>query len=80
LSNQADNLDVAAEYQQERTDARVAAQVAAHRNACARISRDDCLQCGIDIPVARQIAVPGVQCCRDCQALIDLRANGVRRV
>ena len=80
MTNQPDHLGAAAEYTQERTDATVAAQVAEHRKASARISRDDCLECGADIPVARQIAVPGVQCCRDCQDLIDLRSKGVRRV
>ena len=80
MNNQSDNLDVAAEYTQERTDATVAAQVAEYRQACARISREDCVECGEDIPTARQTAVPGVQCCRDCQDLIDLRSKGVRRV
>lgn len=79
MTNQADNLDIAAEYTQERTDATVAAQVAEYRQASARIGRDDCLECGADIPVARQIAVPGVQCCRDCQERIDFNAKGARR-
>lgn len=79
MTNHSDNLDVAAERTQESTDAAVAAKVAEYRAACARISRDDCLECGTDIPVARQIAVPGVQCCVDCQAVADIRAGGVRR-
>lgn len=79
MNNQSDNLDFAAEYTQEVTDATVAARVAEYRAACARISRDDCEQCGTDIPIARQIAVPGVQCCVDCQSIADIRAGGVRR-
>lgn len=64
MNNQSDNLDVAAEY----------------RLACARISRDDCAECGDEIPEGRRAAVPGVQCCRDCQSISDLRVKGVRRV
>lgn len=80
MNNQSDNLDVAAEYTQQKTDATIAAQVAEYREACKRISRDDCLECGVDIPVARQIAVNGVQHCRPCAEQIDLKAKGVRRV
>ena len=80
MNNQSDNLDVAAEYTQERTDATVAAQVAEYRQACARISRDDCAECGDEIPEGRRAAVPGAQHCVSCAQLIDLKANGVRRV
>lgn len=80
MTNQSDNLDVAAEYTQERTDATVAAQVAVFRQSCARISRDDCIECGVDIPVARQIAVPGVQMCFDCQSITDVKTKGVPRI
>jgi RNA polymerase-binding transcription factor DksA len=79
LTNKPDHLDAAAEFQQERTDARIAVQVAEHRKLMARIGRDDCLECGVDIPVARQIAVKGVQHCRDCQERIDFNAQGARR-
>ncbi len=37
------------------------------------VSRADCLECGADIPAARQLAVPGVQFCVDCQQLQEVR-------
>ena len=80
MNNQSDNLDVAAEYTQERTDATVAAQVAEYRQACARISRDDCAECGDEIPEGRRVAVPGVQHCVICAEHLGVKKNGVRRV
>lgn len=80
MNNQSDNLDVAAEYTQERTDATVAAQVAEYRQACARISRYDCAECGDEIPEGRRAAVPGVQNCVACAQRADIRKSGVRRV
>lgn len=80
MNNQSDNLDVAAEYTQERTDATVAAQVAEYRQACARISRDDCAECGDEIPEGRRVAVPGVQNCVQCAENLSVKKNGVRRV
>lgn len=79
MNNQSDNLDVAAEYTQQKTDAAIAAQVAEYREACKRISRDDCLECGVDIPEQRQAAVKGVQHCVACAELIAIRKGGVRR-
>lgn len=79
MHNPADNLDVAAEYTQERTDAAVAEQVAAFRQASSRPSRPDCLECGEDIPEQRQLAVKGVQHCVACAQLIAIRKGGVRR-
>ena len=31
-------------------------------------SRDNCVECGLEIPSARQIAIPGVETCIDCQS------------
>jgi phage/conjugal plasmid C-4 type zinc finger TraR family protein len=45
----------------------------------AGISADDCESCGEEIPVARQIAVPGVQHCVVCAGRIELSRGGVRR-
>ena len=36
-------------------------------------SADDCQECGECIPSARQIAIPGVQNCVDCQELVEAR-------
>lgn len=79
MHNQSDNLDFASVLTQERTDAAIASQVAEYREACKRISRDDCAECDTPIPVARQIAVPGVQHCVACAELIAIRKGGVRR-
>lgn len=80
MNNQSDNLDVAAEYTQERTDATVAAQVAEYRQACARPSRTECAECGEVIPEQRREAVLGVQHCVPCAVQIDVKTNGVRRI
>ena len=34
-------------------------------------SREDCIECGEDIPEARRKAVPGVQLCIGCQSALD---------
>lgn len=44
------------------------------------VSRADCAECGEDIPVNRQQAVPGVQLCFECQSILDIRTQPVRRV
>jgi RNA polymerase-binding transcription factor DksA len=44
------------------------------------VSADDCEVCGAEIPVARQIAVPGTQTCVMCASRAELAAKGVRRV
>lgn len=43
-------------------------------------SLSECAECGDEIPEGRRVAVPGVQHCVSCAQLIDLKANGVRRV
>lgn len=32
---------------------------------------DDCVMCGLQIPSERQIAIPGVETCVDCQELCE---------
>lgn len=36
-------------------------------------SAEDCDSCGVDIPQARRLAVPGCQSCVDCQSLREVR-------
>lgn len=36
-------------------------------------SAEDCESCGVDIPQARRLAVPGCQRCVDCQSLREVR-------
>lgn len=44
------------------------------------ISADNCVECDEEIPVPRQIAVPGCQTCVLCQGLMDLAQKVVKRV
>lgn len=60
------------ELAQEREEAERAAAIEA-RVRYQGDSRADCLECGADIPEARQRAVPGVQFCVDCQQLQEVR-------
>lgn len=42
----------------------------------AKPSLQECSQCGEDIPLARQVAVPGVEMCIHCQTLAErFKAN-----
>lgn len=34
-----------------------------------------CVECGVEIPEARRIAVPGVKLCIPCQEIIDREAS-----
>lgn len=36
-----------------------------------RPSMVNCVECGEEIPKARRVAVPGVECCVDCQSLLE---------
>ena len=38
-------------------------------------SREHCVDCGADIPAARQAAIPGVRLCVACQAEHDVEDN-----
>ncbi|MBX9754792.1 MAG: TraR/DksA C4-type zinc finger protein [Pseudomonadaceae bacterium] len=63
------------------TERDTALAIAAIRAECSStvISADDCERCGAEIPIARQIAVPGVQKCAPCTHRAWLAAKGVRR-
>lgn len=36
-------------------------------------SAEDCESCGVEIPQARRLAVPGCQHCVDCRTLMEVR-------
>lgn len=36
-------------------------------------SAEDCESCGVEIPLARRLAVPGCQTCTECQSLREVR-------
>jgi phage/conjugal plasmid C-4 type zinc finger TraR family protein len=70
----ADDIDIA----QERIEADMAHRIAS-RTVYTGISAKECEECGDDIPEDRRVAVKGVKLCAPCAALVELRANGVRR-
>ena len=57
---------------QEQIDASVEDAVELARSRLPRgKSLENCEECGADIPEARQLAVPGVRLCVDCQQEVD---------
>lgn len=63
-------FEMAQKREQDERDARIAARV-----RYEGVSRTDCIECGAAIPAARQVAIPGVQCCTECQSIREKR-NG----
>lgn len=56
----------------EQIEATVSDAVARARSAAAAgPSLSHCAECGEEIPVRRQLAVPGVRCCVGCQEILD---------
>ena len=41
------------------------------RKQAPQDSADCCVECGLEIPGARQIALPGVQTCVDCAEMLE---------
>jgi phage/conjugal plasmid C-4 type zinc finger TraR family protein len=77
LERAPDPMDEASQIAQLTVSAAVA-EIRA-RAAKSGPSRADCLECGDDIPEARQLAVKGVEHCVSCAQLIAVRQGGVRR-
>ena len=70
------------ENQYEMAERLQRAQIAAGVESIQRysgISRDDCAECGDEIPEGRRVAVPGVQHCVICAEHLGVKKNGVRR-
>lgn len=63
-------FEMAQKREQDERDARIAARV-----RYEGVSRADCIECGAAIPEARQVAIPGVQRCTECQSIREKR-NG----
>ena len=61
-------FEMAQKREQDERDARIAARV-----RYEGLSRPDCIECGEAIPEARQVAIPGVQCCVECQSIRETR-------
>lgn len=70
----ADNADIANELMQARMDALLAAPPATMVLASAL----ECESCGVDIPEARRLAVPGCQLCVECQGLVEFGGRHAR--
>ncbi|WAB92499.1 TraR/DksA C4-type zinc finger protein [Pseudomonas citronellolis] len=67
----ADLLDMAAEQEENRLQGLLATR---QRPAPAySISETHCVECGTEIPAARRIAVPGCECCVECQGMREVR-------
>lgn len=69
-----DNADIANDLMQARVDALLAARPV----AVGLVSALECEGCGVDIPEARRLAVPGCQLCVDCQGLVELGGRHAR--
>ena len=64
-----DEADIASEYQSREMEA-----LLKHRKKkvlTAKDSADHCQECGLEIPSARQIAVPGCSLCTQCAAWLE---------
>lgn len=68
----ADDLDVASEREEHQ---RAGAILALQRKQppAYTISAEHCEDCGVAIPAARRVAVPGCQRCVDCQGIREAR-------
>ena len=38
-------------------------------------SRDNCIECGLEIPEERMVAIPGCTLCVDCQSVAEMTCN-----
>ena len=63
----ADIADQAQEVEEMQRKAALAGRTAFHGDTA-----DNCVECGVQIPSARQIALPGVQTCVDCAQLLEV--------
>lgn len=61
-------FELAQRVQEERLQ-----QAIANRVQYQGESAEDCDSCGVEIPQARRLAVPGCQHCVDCQSLRERR-------
>ncbi|MCY1289350.1 phage/conjugal plasmid C-4 type zinc finger protein, TraR family [compost metagenome] len=61
-------FELAQRLQEERLQ-----QALANRVQYQGESAEDCDTCGVEIPQARRLAVPGCQSCVDCQSFREVR-------
>ncbi|WGK60532.1 TraR/DksA C4-type zinc finger protein [Halopseudomonas sp. SMJS2] len=65
----ADEIEIAGDYIQRKTDERTAAIRAQLQGE----GQDWCEDCGEDIPQARRLALPSATRCTPCQGLVDAK-------
>lgn len=66
-------MDEAQFEQAQRVQEERLQQAIANRVQYQGESAEDCDSCGVEIPQARRLAVPGCQFCVDCQSLNEVR-------
>jgi len=44
----------------------------------ARLAADDCIDCGVDIPMERKLAVPGCQRCVSCKEKFEILQRRIK--
>lgn len=67
----ADIADRAEEREEEMRADTLAAMRRSRQEQIARESLSECEACEVPIPVARQVAVPGVRLCINCQSRLE---------
>ncbi|WP_236849229.1 TraR/DksA family transcriptional regulator [Chania multitudinisentens] len=76
MIDEMDELD----YLQAEVDARLHRQIEQARWLPARpVSAFVCEDCGVPIPDKRRLALPGVQCCVDCQTINEAMSGRYAR-
>ncbi len=68
-----DDADRAQAHMERELEARISAARGIAPPAAE--SADCCVECGLHIPSARQVAVPGCQTCTECAATLEQRAR-----
>lgn len=69
----ADDADRAQAHMERELEERIAA--ARGIAPAATETASECVECGLEIPSARQVAVPGCQTCTECAATLEQRAR-----
>ncbi|WP_066018135.1 TraR/DksA C4-type zinc finger protein [Endozoicomonas atrinae] len=69
-----DDADKAGQYQEREMEALLKSHQQ-KRQLTPQESADNCEECGLQIPSARQIAVPGCSMCAECAAYFENQNN-----
>lgn len=71
-------MDDACDLGAERTQQMIDDALEHRRYQASRLALDNpyCMDCGVAIPLKRREALPGVECCVDCQAIRERKGVG----